>query len=143
MTNPLTAGKAAREAGVNVETLRYYERRGLLPRPVRSASNYRLYTPETVGRLRFIKRAQELGFSLGEISGLLALRARPGARGETVRSRTLAKVREIDRKLSSLQSIRSALLKLARACPGKGPLSSCPIMQAMDDRPGNPRNRRT
>lgn len=142
MTNPLTAGKAAREAGVNVETLRYYERRGLLPRPVRSASNYRLYTPETIRMLRFIKRAQELGFSLTEISGLLRLRGSPAARGKDVRSRALAKVREIDRRLSSLRDIRNALLKMARTCPGKGPLSSCPIMHAMDN-PGRPRNRRT
>lgn len=74
---PLTIGRLAQEAGINLETVRYYERRGLLPKPPRTASGYRMFPPEAARRLRFIKLAQDLGFSLREVRELLALRTSP------------------------------------------------------------------
>lgn len=132
----LTAGKVARLAKVNFETLRYYERRGLLPAPQRAGSNYRLYTEESVLRLRFIKQAQELGFSLREINDLLSLRARPGTRCADILRRSKAKVREIDEKVRRLKSMRKALSKLISACSGKGPITACPILESMDAKGG-------
>ena len=128
----LTAGKLAREAGVNVETLRYYERRGLLPKPPRTTSNYRLYPTDAARRVRFIKRAQELGFSLKEIQELLSLRASPRAGCADVLRHSRAKVRDIDDKVKALQAMRKALSKLMRACSGTGPTTACPILDALD-----------
>ncbi|MBI4605764.1 MAG: heavy metal-responsive transcriptional regulator [Planctomycetes bacterium] len=127
---PLTVSSVARASAVNLQTIRYYERRGLLPRPPRSGSNYRLYTPEAVARVRFIKRAQELGFSLREIKELLSLRATPGARCEDVRRRAAVKVKDIDDKIRTLKAMRQALTKLVAECRGTAPLTACPILEA-------------
>jgi len=130
--NSLTIGVVAKLAEVNIETMRYYERRGLVPRPVRSASNYRLYSEDTVRRVRFIKRAQELGFTLKEIKELLALRVTPRVNGADVRRRVEHKIEDIDSKIASLQTMRDSLSKLARKCSGKGGVSSCPILESLD-----------
>lgn len=130
----LRTGQVAREAGVNVETLRYYERRGLLEGPARTASNYRLYPENAVRRVRFIKLAQELGFTLDEIKELLLLRASPKAGCADVRARATAKVADIDGKLRLLRSMRRALSKLIDECSGTGPISVCPILESFDDR---------
>jgi MerR family mercuric resistance operon transcriptional regulator len=92
----LTIGEVAQQAHVRIETLRYYERTGLVASPPRSASNYRLYPQETVRRVQFIKRAQALGFSLKEIMELLALRATPETPCADMRSRALDKITAID-----------------------------------------------
>jgi Hg(II)-responsive transcriptional regulator len=128
----LMTGELAKRAGVNVETLRFYERKGLLPAPTRRASGYREYPPGDVRRIRFIKRAQELGFSLGEIRDLLALRSRRGATAAEVQSRAEAKLADIRRKIADLRAIEVALEKLTDACPGEGPLDECPILQHLD-----------
>ncbi len=128
----MTIGRIAKAASVRLGTLRYYERRGLLPRPPRTASNYRLYPAETVRRVRFIRRAQQLGFMLEEIRELLSLRARPGARCADVLRRAQAKVRDIDGKVRSLQAMRKALSRLVSACSGKGPVTECPILETLD-----------
>ena len=128
----LTRGDAARLAGVNPETLRYYERRGLLPQPSRSLANYRLYTPETVRRLHFVKNAKRLGFSLEEIKELLELRARPGTRARAVRQKIGVKLQEIDKKILSLEAMRSTLARLHEDCEGSGPTGKCPILEALD-----------
>jgi MerR family mercuric resistance operon transcriptional regulator len=128
----LTIGQVARQASVNVETLRYYERRGLIPAPPRRASGYRQYPARTVARIRFIKRAQELGFSLREISGLLALRVDPGTTCADVRTRAEAKIAEIEEKIRDLRRMRMALERLASACRGKGPTSDCPILEELE-----------
>jgi Hg(II)-responsive transcriptional regulator len=125
-------GELAKRAGVNVETLRFYERKGLLPMPPRRPSGYREYPPGDVRRIRFIKRAQELGFSLGEIRDLLALRGLRGATAAEVQSRAEAKLADIRRKIADLGAIERALEKLTDACPGKGPLDECPILQHLD-----------
>ena len=128
----LTIGAVAKLAEVNIETMRYYERRGLVPRPPRSGSNYRLYPEDTVRRVRFIKRAQELGFTLKEIVELLALRISPRANSANVRKRVEAKIEDIDSKIASLQAMMGTLSRLARECSGKGGTSSCPILQSLD-----------
>ena len=128
----LKIGEVARRAGVNLQTIHYYERRGLLPEPPRTPSNYRLYPEDTVRRVRFVKRAQELGFTLKEIEELLALRASPRSRCAGVRKRAQAKVEDIDGKIRALQGMRKALNGLIAECSGKGPVSECPILDALD-----------
>ena len=127
-----TTGELARRAGVNVETLRFYERKGLLPVPPRRPSGYREYPAESVPRIRFIKRAQELGFTLGEIRELLTLRVQPGATPAEVRERAERKLADIRQKLSDLKAIERALGKLTAACSGDGPLADCPILHHLE-----------
>jgi MerR family mercuric resistance operon transcriptional regulator len=104
-----TIGDVAKRANVRIETLRYYERQGLVPRPRRSASNYRLYAEETVRRVRFIKSAQELSFSLKEIRELLSLRATPKTRCWEVRERAEVKIKAIQATMASLHAMNQAL----------------------------------
>lgn len=127
----LTTGALARAAGVNIETVRYYERRGLLPEPPRRDSGYRAYDPGAVDRLRFIRSAQELGFTLDEIGALLALRVDAHATSADVRRHAQDKVADIDRKLAALRQMRAALLHLIDQCDGTGPTSDCPILDAL------------
>ena len=126
----LTIGQAAKRAGVGVETLRYYEREGLIAEPPRRASGYRQYPPGIVRRVRFIRRAKDLGFSLREIKELLAVRLDDSGRQLDVREATRIKIGEIDAKISQLSAIRDALVRLAEACPGT--TGDCPILDAMD-----------
>ena len=128
----LTIGRVARGAGLAVDTVRYYEREGLLNKPARTASGYRHYTPDAVARLRFIRQAKELGFSLNEIRELLSLRVAPGKSCADVKARAEAKISDVDRRIASLKRVRGALLKLASACSGKGPVSQCPILEALE-----------
>src|SRR5258707_838951 len=128
----LTIGHLAREAGVNLETVRYYERRGLLPRPPRSASGYRLFSSDAARRLRFIRRAQELGFSLAEIQELLSLRMSPKAKGSDVQKRAEAKIVDIKAKIKSLEAMEKTLRNLTKLCAGCGPISECPILESLD-----------
>jgi MerR family mercuric resistance operon transcriptional regulator len=129
---PLTIGHLAKQAGVNLETVRYYERRGLLPRPPRSASGYRLFPTEAVRRLRFIRRAQELGFSLKEIGELLSLRVSRRTTSAAIRARAEAKIADIEAKIRSLESMKKTLRKLTNACAGCGPVAECPILDSLD-----------
>lgn len=128
----LKIGAVAQQAGVNLQTIHYYERRGLLPKPPRTESNYRAYPEDAVLRARFIRRAQELGFTLKEIKELLSLRAAPRARCADVRQRAETKVRDIDDKVRTLQAMRKALTELIGECSGKGRVSECPILDALD-----------
>ncbi len=128
----LTSGELARRAGVNVETIRYYERRGLLPKPPRSASGYRVFPDEALRRLRFIKRAQELGFSLKEIKELLALSMDSEATCEDVRSRANAKIDDIENKLRILAGMKESLQRLVTACLDHGQTGDCPILDCLD-----------
>lgn len=128
----LTIGRLAKEAGVNLETVRYYERQGLLPRPPRSASGYRLFPTEAARRLRFIRRAQELGFSLKEIRELLSLRVSRNSTSLEIRSRAEAKIVDIEAKIRSLESMKRTLRKLTKACAGCVPVAECPILESLD-----------
>lgn len=129
----LKTGEVAKRAGVNVETLRFYERKGLLPVPPRRESGYREYPEESVQRIRFIKRAQELGFSLGEIQELLALRVQRGTTCAEVKERAELKVQDVRQKIADLKAIERALNTLAVTCSGRGPITSgCPILENLD-----------
>ncbi len=128
----LTTGQVAKQAQVNIETIRYYERRGLIPEPLRRESGYRQYSKDTIDRIRFIKRAQELGFSLKEIDELLSLRLDPKTPAIVVRRRTEAKVREIDEKIKTLQNMKHVLMKLIGQCDGHGTVNECPIIEALE-----------
>lgn len=130
----LTIGEVAKTAGVKVETVRYYERQELIPPPPRRESGYRAYPEETVKRIRFIKRAQELGFSLKEIAELLSLRVGPGTACADVRKRAVAKIAEIERKMETLRRIKEVLAGLAAACEGRGPASECPILESLENK---------
>lgn len=132
----LTISQLAKQAHVNIETIRYYERRGLIPEPPRRESGYRQYAADTVKRITFIKRAQELGFSLKEIQDLLSLRVDPGTTGADIKRRAEAKLADIDTKLCDLKRMKTALLKLTAACRGRGPTSECPILDALESRLG-------
>lgn len=128
----LTTGQVARKAGVNVETVRYYERFGLLPKPPRRTSGYRQYSDEALRRLRFIRHAKELGFSLKEISELLALRFDPESPCSEVKRRSEAKLKHIREKINTLKRMEKVLARLAAACKGMGPTSECPILDALE-----------
>jgi Hg(II)-responsive transcriptional regulator len=125
-------GELAKQANVQVETLRYYERRGLIPRPHRTVSNYRIYSSEDLQRVKFVKQAQGLGFSLNEIKKLLALRATPHAKCADVRTYAAHKIEDIDGKIRSLARVRKTLEKLIAECSGDGPVTQCPILESLD-----------
>lgn len=129
----ITRGKLAKRTGVNLETIRFYEQKELLPEPDRSPANYRLYSVDAVDRVRFIKKAQQLGFTLREIKELLSLRASRGARCGDVLQRAKTKMGEIDEKIRTLQAIQRALKGLMAQCRGKSPITDCPILTALDD----------
>lgn len=127
----MTIGQLARLAGVGVETLRFYEREGLLEPPGRRESGYRQYHPAVVGRLRFIQRAKALGFTLREIKDLLRLHEDEDATRADVKRRAQEKIADIEARIEDLRRMRAALGKLAEACDGDGPLHGCPIIQAL------------
>jgi Hg(II)-responsive transcriptional regulator len=129
----LRIGEVARKSGVNIQTLRYYERRGLVEAPGRTAAGYRLYGLETVRLIRFIRRAQDLGFTLKEIKELVALRDTRGRKRSEVRALAETKVRHIDQKLSRLQAMRSALQTMVDMCVCRRSNPACPILEALDD----------
>ncbi len=128
----LTIGKLARATGTSVETIRFYERSGLLPPARRRESGYREYTEEDVRRLRFIRRAKALGFSLREIKELLELRTSPTTTCEEVRHHAEAKIAAIEAKIAELQRVKQALEELAASCYGSEPQGECPILEALD-----------
>jgi Zn(II)-responsive transcriptional regulator len=129
----LTIGKLARQVDLSVETLRYYERRGLIEPRQRSEAGYRLYQPDVVRRLRFIRRAQALGFSLDEIADLLALSANPDASAGEVKALTQAKIEDIEQRIRDLERMRQALSGLAEHCPGhRTTTADCPILSALN-----------
>jgi Hg(II)-responsive transcriptional regulator len=128
----MTVGQLARRAGVHIETVRYYERRGLLPDPERTDSGYRRYEPDAVARLRFIKRAQGLGFTLHEVEELLTLRVRHEGACEAVGRRTREKVALVRQKIRELQAMERSLTRLAAACEAQRRTDDCPILHALE-----------
>ena len=129
---PLTIGRLARAAGVGVETIRYYQRRNLLALPAPNGSAFRYYPHTFVDRIRFIKRAQELGFTLAEIRDLLSLRIDKERDRSDVRAIAEAKVADIEEKIRTLSSMKEALVRLTEHCCGHGPASECPILESLD-----------
>jgi MerR family copper efflux transcriptional regulator len=129
----LSIGKVARGSGVAIDTIRFYEREGLLPEPLRRASGYRTYDSSAVQRLRFIRRAKNLGFSLDEIRELLALSQDREHGVEAVKQRATARLADLDRRVRELNRIRRGLRELVDACPGHGVPEQCPILRALGD----------
>lgn len=129
----ITIGRLAKQAGMGVETLRYYERRGLIAPRKRTEAGYRLYDPDAVRRLRFIRRAQTLGFTLEEIGDLLAFSDDPNASAGNVKAMTQAKIDDIDRRIRDLERMKRALAGLAEGCPGhRASTVECPILAALN-----------
>ena len=129
---PLTIGRLAEEADVNVETIRYYERRALIAQPEKPRDGYRRYAPEVVARIRFIKNAQELGFSLKEVTELLELRIDRETACEDVREQAEAKISDITSKIAALQNMKSVLRQLVESCNARAPTDECPILHALE-----------
>ena len=132
--NALTIGKVAGLTEVGIETIRFYERQGLIDQPPRKSSGYRQYPTDTVERVRFIRRAKQLGFSLKEIKELLSLRIDPDTTCGDIRDRALIKIGDIESKMKTLQRMKQSLKELALACDGQGSVSECPILEAMEDK---------
>src|SRR5262245_11841941 len=128
----LTIGHLAQLGGVNLETIRYYERRGLIPKPARTAAGYRQFSPDAARRLRFIKRAQELGFSLDEGRELMALGPTPRQNRTTIRARAQVKIDDINRKIVALTAMKETLRELVNRCQHCGPSAECPIVASLD-----------
>lgn len=126
-----TIGAVARRAGVGIDTIRYYEREGLLLPPQRRASGYRDYDPGAVERLRFIRRAKDLGFTLDEIRELLALSTDRERGVKNVKHRAEERLAQIDQRIRELQRMKRGLQQLIDACPGHGALEHCPILRAL------------
>jgi Hg(II)-responsive transcriptional regulator len=130
----LTIGQVAAAADVNIQTIRYYERRGLVTAPRRTASGYRQYGDDAVARLRFIKHAQDLGFSLTEIQGLLALRVRHADGCDAMERKARQKIALVDQRIQDLRRLKRTLTRLAAACTARQPTEDCPILEALEDR---------
>lgn len=128
----VTIGKAALQAGVSVDTVRFYERSGLLGKARRTASGYRVYDDTDVARLRFVRRAKALGFTLEEIAGLLALNDGVGRRS-SVRAVAQRRLTEIEQRIADLDRVRRSLAHLVRQCHGDGDLAGCPIIESLVD----------
>ncbi len=129
----LTIGQVAKNTGITVETVRFYERQGLLAASARTDSGYRQYTPDTLKRIRFIQRAKGVGFTLSEINELLKLRKDPHTTCTDMKLRALEKIESIDRKLNDLNRIRESLAHLVMHCNSTGHLTECPILEHLDD----------
>jgi MerR family mercuric resistance operon transcriptional regulator len=130
---PLTIGRLAKAAGVGVETIRFYEREGLIKKPAHQAGEgYRKYAPETVQRLGFIRRAKDLGFSLKEIRELLNLRASSKGKCASVKTKAQNKIADVERKIADLVAIKTALEALVSTCASEAPTSLCPILDALE-----------
>lgn len=125
-------GEVARKAGINKETLRYYEKRKLITKPDRRRSGYRIFTQHHIDQVKFIKRAQELGFTLSEIKELLELRTDENTTCSEVKSEAEEKYRDVVEKIEDLQRIKATLIELIDSCSGSGPKGECPILDALE-----------
>ncbi len=131
MRNDMTIGSLADQIGLKPETLRYYERLGLIAPSGRTESNYRVYDGKAKRRLQFIRRAQALGFSLSDIAGLLSLHERPEADMGEVKQLAERKIAEIEMKITDLERMKAGLSALSQRCPGHGSTAGCPILNAL------------
>lgn len=128
----ITIGRVAKLARVNIQTVRYYERRGILSPDGRLESGYRLYSREAIQKIRFIKNAQCLGFTLDEIMGLLRLRVGHRGRRVDVRRKAKLKLRQVDEKIATLRSLRRVLEGLIQTCQRRGSTGACPILGSLE-----------
>lgn len=131
----MTIGRAAEAAGVSVETVRFYERRGLIEQPRKPLDGgFREYPPDVIERIRFVRAAQALGFSLDEVADLLSLQADPGTDCSEVRERARARLAGVESRICELEHMRAALQEIIAACPGSGAIRHCSILAAFNDR---------
>jgi MerR family copper efflux transcriptional regulator len=130
----ITIGRLAERAGVNIDTIRYYERNGLLPAPPRRSSGYREYSPADVERLQFIRRSKDLGFTLAEIADLLSLTADRSRDMHGVLRKAEERLAQVEFRIAELTRVRDGLRTLIEACPGQGELATCPIVTALSGR---------
>lgn len=128
----LTIGKVAKATDVGIETIRFYEREGLIVNPPRSPSGYRAYPSETVARIRFIRTAKDLGFSLKEIRELLSMRVDPIGSCLEVRELAESKIADVEERIRVLQNIRVSLVRLVAACEDRQPTNECPILDCIE-----------
>jgi MerR family transcriptional regulator, copper efflux regulator len=128
----MTVGQVARLAGVGVETVRFYEKNGLLEAPTRKASGYRVYDEGTIRRLQFIQRAKTIGFTLSEIRELLSLRTSSAEPCDDVRKQVEAKITEIEGKVALLLGMKQVLGRLLSSCDGRGGGTGCLVLEALD-----------
>lgn len=135
MPRSLTISPLARQAGVGIDTVRYYERLGLLPEPPRRASGYRVYPADTLQRLQFIRRAKNLGFSLEEIKELLEMSRQSEHGVPAVKASAAAKLKDVEERIAELSRMRDGLRQLVEACPGHGAAQDCPILNALSGEP--------
>ncbi|MEO8161808.1 MAG: MerR family transcriptional regulator [Arenimonas sp.] len=126
-------GHLAKLAGVAIDTVRYYERKGLLPEPLRQHSGYRRYQEEDVLRLRFIRRSKMLGFTLEEIGGLLELSGRRNQDMADFKQAAQARLQSLEARIAELERVRAGLQRLVTSCPGHGSLATCPILSALSE----------
>lgn len=126
----MTIGQVAKISGVGIETIRFYERNGLLAKPARKESGYRQFTAESVDRLNFIQRGKQLGFTLSEIRELLSLEVKPGTTKRDIKVLAQAKLNDVEEKLKMLHQIQHTLKHLIGQCDGKGAVSQCPILES-------------
>lgn len=132
--NTTTIGALSKNSGIGIETIRYYERLGLLTPVGRKSSGYRIFNHDSLRTLRFLKHAQGLGFSLAEIKDLLKLRANKESRCEDVRSSATRHLQDVETKIKNLESIRAVLSKLIRQCRSKRTSDGCPILDCFDEK---------
>lgn len=126
-------GELAQRADVRIDTVRYYERQGLLPTPKRRPSGFRTYSGDDVARLRFVRRAKALGFTLNEVSELLALSDHREVDMAAMKAAAVRKLADVDAKLGDLTRIRDGLRALVDSCPGHGVVAQCPILNALEE----------
>lgn len=129
----ISIGQLSKLTGLNRETLRFYEHKKLIPNPTRNKSGYRLYPQDIVRRIRFIQYAKKLGFSLKEINTLLSLSINPKGTCSEIKQYTDRKIIEITKQITALETMRDTLTKLSTSCSGRGPISSCPILDAFEN----------
>ena len=130
--NFLTIGQVAQKTGLGIETIRFYERKGLIDEPSRKESGYRQYDMGIIDRLLFIQQAKSLGFTLAEINELLSLKLKPETSSKAVRKIAEDRLADIEDRIKKLKRMQNTLKKLVRECSGQGPVHECPILEALD-----------
>jgi MerR family transcriptional regulator, copper efflux regulator len=131
----MTIGQVAKQAGLSVETIRFYERKQLIETPARKESGYRQFAESDIKRLLFIQQAKTLGFSLMEIRELLSIKEDPDTGSRDVKNLAQAKLNDIEKKIEMLQRMKITLKTLVDSCPGEGSKRNCPILEALDATP--------
>jgi Hg(II)-responsive transcriptional regulator len=126
----LTIGKVAKLSEVGVETIRFYEREGIIEQPKRSSGSFREYPEDTIRRLHFIKRTRELGFSLAEVTELLSLRVKGRSTCATIKNKAESKISQVEKKIADLNRIRAALVRVKNTCDKQAPTDTCPVLES-------------